>query len=95
MATFRKENGDLKVTFRTFLFGIVVAGGITASHFTGLSESKEYTNDKVETVELQVEQNLDAVKKDLTDIKVQVGKVEQILVERYGQPKGGGYATEN
>jgi len=95
MATIQKMNGDLKVTLKTFLFGIVVAGGITASHFTGLSTSKDYTDRAVADVDQKVDVNLILVKDDLTDIMVKMAKIEQILVERYGQPKGGRYDTKD
>lgn len=59
------------------LFGIILVGGVVSSHFVGLADSKTYTDTKIDMVE-----------KDIVTMKMSVTKIEQILVERYGEPHG-------
>jgi len=89
IATIKNGNGGLKITFRTFMAGIVIAGGITDSHFTGLSDAKEYTDKGVDEAKAITRTADKEIQANQLAMKVQLAKIEQILVERLPKPRRG------
>ena len=92
----QRANGEsIRLRMGTVLIGIGLMGGIVASHFIGLASTKAYTDQRIEKTEEKSSRQNREILEDLTEMKVKLGKIEQILIERYGQPRRGPNVSEN
>lgn len=69
----------------TILTMIVVGVG---SFYGSQAESKAYTDTKVQALSDEAQRRDVKIFQDISDIKVMMGRIDQILIERFGHPKG-------
>lgn len=94
-------NGRVKirvpVLITTIITIIIFAGGVVSSHFAGIATSKDYTDNKVEKVKDEIQQDIGEIKEDVDEVKNKVNQMQidtavmkQILVQRFGKPETDG-----
>lgn len=83
----QEKNGRIRINPTLLISLLVLTGSIVASHFTGLAQGQKYTDEKIEKSNTELRQEQNKIKDDVSQVKIDVAVIRQILVQAYGVPK--------
>jgi hypothetical protein len=81
------QETKLKLSIGTAVSIITMISIGIASFYGSKAESKAYTDAQVQSVSDESRSRDIQVFKDISDMKVMIARIDQILIERFGHPK--------
>jgi len=70
----------------TFITILVMVSSIVGSYYTAIASSKDYTDEKIETVEESIRKEQKEIKEKVNETQIDIAVIKEILVNKYGKP---------